>query len=325
MKAFEYVYPNELKSVPKLMTEFGDKALLYAGGTDALARMKEGIVEPDVVVNLKKLAALSFIKEDRKGLHIGASTRLIEILNNKPAQQYPGLIEAVKSVGTIQLRNMGTIGGNLCQKPRCWYYRNIKFDCLRKGGSTCFAVDGENKYHCIIGGDPCYIVHPSDVAPMLIALGAEIKVLGQEGSRMVDAESFFVLPEQDPFHENILKNDEIVAGVLIPAKAKFLQSHYVKFRERDSFDFAMVSVAVAAKASGSVLSDVRITYGGVAPKPWKARIAEKALEGATANDETVLAAAEKEFAQADPLAQNEYKVILAKNLLKRAVRELLSV
>ncbi len=322
MKAFEYIFPKDKEAVPKILAKAGDKALLYAGGTDALARMKEGLVAPDIVVNLKKLQGLKFIKEDGKGLHLGAATTLAEIAASKEAQQYPGLIEAVKSVGTIQLRNMGALGGNLCQRPRCWYYRNSKFDCLRKGGDTCFAFDGENKYHCIIGGDPCYIVHPSDVAPMLIALDARIEILGARGSRMVKAENFFVLPDQDPFHENILANDEMVASVFIPAKAKRLKSHYIKFRERDSFDFAMVSVAIAAKVGDAKLSDVRIVYGGVAPKPWKARQAEQALEGVQASEDRVLAAAKLEFAKAEPLSQNEYKVVLAGNLLKRAVREI---
>ncbi len=322
MKSFEYVNPKDIKAVPKILTEAGSKALLYAGGTDALARMKEGVSRPDVVVNLKNLRELNFIKADRKGLFIGAGTLLADILEDKEAQAYPGLIEAVTSVGTIQLRNMGTLGGNLCQRPRCWYYRSDRFNCLRKGGDTCFAIYGENKYHCIAGGDPCFIVHPSDVAPMLIALDAQIFILGPKGEKKVKADDFFVLPDTDPFKENILKDDELVTKVFIPAASKSLKSHYVKFRERDSFDFAMVSVAVAAKVDGEKLSNVRIVYGGVAPKPWRALSAEKMLEGKSASEDDVLKAGVVEFADAEPLEQNEYKVVLARNLLKRAVREL---
>lgn len=322
MKAFEYVYPKDLKSIPKILAEAGDKALLYAGGTDALARMKEGVSRPDVVVNLKKVPDLSFIKSDRKGLHIGAGTLLADIIDSKEAQEYPGLVEAVKSVGTIQLRNMGTLGGNICQRPRCWYYRSDRFDCLRKGGDTCFAIYGENKYHCIVGGGPCYIVHPSDIAPMLIALDAQIFVLGSKGEKKVRAEEFFILPEQDSSKENILAEDQVVTKILIPEASKSLKSHYVKFRERDSFDFAMVSIALAAKMDGAVMSDVRIVYGGVAPKPWKAVSAEKMLEGKSVTEDDALKAAVVEFADAEPLEQNEYKVVLARNLLKRAVREL---
>ncbi|MBN1561597.1 xanthine dehydrogenase family protein subunit M [candidate division KSB1 bacterium] len=323
MKPFEYVNPKDIKSVPKILAE-AERALLFAGGTDALARMKEGIDRPDVVVNLKKLTDLAFIKSDRKGLRIGAGALLADIIASKDAQACPGFVEAVKSVGTIQLRNMGTLGGNLCQRPRCWYYRSARFDCLRKGGDTCFAIYGDNKYHCIIGGDPCYIVYPSDIAPMLIALRAEIEVVGLKGKRRVKADDFWVLPAQDPYKENILQNDELVTQVFIPASARALKSHYVKFRERDSFDFAMVSVAVAARLDGERLTDVRIAYGGVAPKPWRAVKAERALEGQVATEERVLAAAATEFANAEPLEQNEYKVILAKNLLKRALRELVA-
>jgi xanthine dehydrogenase YagS FAD-binding subunit len=324
MKQFEFIYPKDVKSVPKILAEAGDSALLFAGGTDAYARMKEGITSPKVVVNLKRLPNFSEIKEDRKGLHIGAGARLADIIKNDLAQNYTGLVKAAKAVGTIQLRNMGTLGGNLCQRPRCWYYRSQKIDCLRKGGDTCFAIDGENKYHCIIGGDPCFIVHPSDIAPMLVALDAKIEILSSNKSRMVDAVDLYVVPEQDPFNETILKSDEVVTKILIPAKSKSLKSHYVKFRERDSFDFAMVSVAVAAKIDGGKLSDVRIAYGGVAPKPWKAEQAEKLLEGTSASEDDILNAAATEFKVADPLSQNEYKIILAKNLLKRALREMKS-
>lgn len=322
MKAFEYVYPNDIKSVPKILSEAGDKALVYAGGTDALVRMKEGVNEPSVVVNLKKLDDLAYIKSDSKGLHIGAGTLLVDLIENEEAQAYAGLVKAAKAVGTIQLRNMGTVGGNICQRPRCWYYRSARFDCLRKGGDTCFAIYGDNKYHCIIGGAPCWIVHPSDVAPMLIALDAKIEILGSNGSKSVNAEDFFVLPEQDPYHENILKNDEIVTEILVPGKSKSFKSHYVKFRERDSFDFAMVSVALAADVSNGALKNVRIAYGGVAPKPWRATEAEKKLEGKNPSEQEILDAAGAEFANADPLEQNEYKIVLAKNLLKRTIREL---
>jgi len=322
MKSFQYVNPKDVKSIPQILADAGEAALLYAGGTDALARMKEGINSPDIVVNLKKLKDLSFIKADSEGLQIGAGTKLVDILESKQAKDFAGLIEAVKSVGTIQLRNMGTLGGNLCQRPRCWYYRSARFDCLRKGGDTCFAIYGDNKYHCIIGGDPCFIVHPSDIAPMLIALDAQIEIVGLDGERQVKAEEFFVLPEQDPYHENILKQHELVTKIVVPAESKTLKSHYVKFRERDSFDFAMVSVAVAAHMSGTTVSDVRIAYGGVAPKPWRASKAEAALTGKEATEENILNAAAAEFADAEPLEQNEYKVRLAKNLLKRTFREL---
>ena len=319
MKSFHYVYPRDLKAIPKILAE--EKALLYAGGTDALARMKEGIAEPEVVVNLKKVPELNLIKEDRKGLRLGAAVRLADIVTAPQAQAYSGLLEAVRAVGTIQLRNMGTLGGNLCQHPRCWYYRSARFPCFRKGGEICYAIYGENKYHCILGGDPCYIVHPSDIAPMLIALDAQIEILGDK-RRWVKAEDFFVLPEQNPHNATILKKNELVTQVLIPAKAKTVKSHYLKFRERDSFDFAMVSVAAAARIDAGVLNDVRIVLGGVAPKPWRAYKAEAMLQGKSVDEALVLEAAKAELASAAPLEKNEYKVPLARNLIKRALSEL---
>ncbi len=321
MKPFAVVFPQDLKSVPKLLAE-NEGALPYAGGTDALARMKDGITAPSLLVNLKKLPELRIIKEDRRGLQIGSAVTLGEILDAPAAQAYRGFVEAVRSVGTIQLRNMGTIGGNLCQRPRCWYYRSSRFPCLRKGGDTCYAIYGENKYHCILGGNPCFIVHPSDTAPMLVALEAQVDILGLRKKRVIKVEDFFLLPEQNPFSENVLAKDEIVSRIVIPAKAKSLSSHYLKFRERDSFDFAMVSVAVAARVERNRLFDVRLVYGGVAPKPWRARAAEKILEGREISEKLLLEAAEAELEAAEPLDKNEYKKPLARNLLKRAVLEM---
>ncbi len=324
MKAFEYIYPKDVKSVPAVLGEYEGKALLYAGGTDALARIKEGIDRPEHVVNLKGLDELNSIWDDKDGLQIGAGTLLSTIANSDVVKQYGGLAKAVETVGTIQLRNMGTLGGNLCQRPRCWYYRSRHFDCVRKGGDVCFAISGDNKYHAILGGFPCYIVYPSDVAPILITLGAEIEILGPQGTKRVPLEDFYILPEKDATRENILNPDEIVTKVIIPKKAKQLKSHYLKFKERDSFDFAMVSVAVAGKVSGNKISDLKIAMGGVAPKPWRAFKAEKVLDGKTITDDLLKRAGEAELKDAEPLEQNEYKITLTKNLLKRAVGELLA-
>lgn len=321
MKNFEYIYPKNADSIPSLLSEKEGQTLLFAGGTDAMARMKEGLEKPEQLVNLKSVEELAFIREEKDGLHIGATTFLGDLVENKTAQKWTGLIEAAKSIGTIQLRNMGTVGGNLCQRPRCWYFRSRHFHCLRKHGETCFAIYGENKYHAILGGDPCYIVHPSDLAPMLIALDAKVKIHGPDGTRQLALEDFYVLPEQDVHHESILKPQDVLTEIIIPQPTG--TSHYLKFRERESIDFALISVAVTAKISGKKISNVRVAFGGVAPKPWRAKQAEKVLEGKIADKETVIKAGDAEMANAEPLTQNEYKVILAKNLLKRAVRELL--
>jgi len=322
MKNFEYIYPQNAESIPALLAAEEGQTLLFAGGTDAMMRMKEGLVKPQQLVNLKGVGELNFIREEKDGLHIGATTLLGDLVENKAAQKWPGLIEAAESIATIQLRNMGTVGGNLCQRPRCWYFRSRHFHCLRKHGDTCFAIYGENKYHAILGGDPCYIVHPSDLAPMLIALGAKVNINGPEGAREIALEDFYVLPEQDVHHETVLKPQEVLTEIIVPHQSG--KSHYLKFRERQSMDFALISVAVAAKISGKKLSNVRVAFGGVAPKPWRAKRAEKILEGKIADKEAVTKAGDAEMANAEPLTQNEYKVILAKNLLKRAMRELLA-
>ncbi len=322
MKNFEYIYPKTVESVPAILKKTAGKSMLYAGGTDALARMKEGIHKPEQVINIKFLEDLSYIKSSSSGLQIGATTKLIDMVEHKAVQKNTGLYEAVTSIGTIQLRNMGTVGGNLCQRPRCWYYRSRHFDCLRKGGDVCYAVSGENKYHAIMGGDPCYIVHPSDLAPMLLALDAKVVIQSQKGPRTEDIGNFFVLPETDPYNETILKPDELLTEVQIPNNS--LKSHYVKFRERNSIDFAIVSVAVAAKVNGKTMSDLRIVLGGVAPAPWRAKKAEQVLEGKTIDDQLLDEAGKAEMQSADPLDQNAYKVLLAKNLISRAVNELIS-
>ena len=322
MKNFEYVYPKNAATVPALLSEKEGQSLLYAGGTDAIARLKEGIDTPEQLINLKAVKELNFIKTGKTGLRIGAATPLSDLIENADAKKYPGLIKAAQSIGTIQLRNMGTVGGNLCQRPRCWYFRSRHFPCLRKHGDTCFAIYGENKYHAIIGGNPCFIVHPSDLAPMLIALDARIKISSPKGIREITLEEFFVLPEQDPYHETILKPQELLTEVIVPATTR--KSHYLKFRERKSIDFAMVSVAFTATVTGKRLSNLRLVLGGVAPIPWRAHKAEKILEGKEIDDNAILEAGAAELADVSPLDQNEFKVILTKNLLKRAVHELVA-
>ena len=321
MKNFAFINPKTVESIPAILQKTGAKGMIYAGGTDALARMKEGIHQPEQLINIKILKDLNYIRSSQNGLHIGATTPLVDLVENKIGQKNTGLLEAVKSIGTIQLRNMGTVGGNLCQRPRCWYYRSRHFDCLRKGGEICYAVSGENKYHAIIGGDPCFIIHPSDLAPMLVALEAKVVIQSAKGKRTEEIGDFFVLPETDPYNETILKPDELLTEIQIPDNS--VKSHYVKFRERKSIDFAIVSVAVAAQVSGKKMTGVRIVLGGVAPVPWRARKSEEILEGKNIDDLLLDKAGKAEMQGADPLDQNAYKVVLVKNLMKRAVNELI--
>jgi xanthine dehydrogenase YagS FAD-binding subunit len=324
MKNFEYLYPKNADTIPALLADSDGQALIFAGGTDAISRLKEGLIGPKQIINIKSAKDLNYIKETENGVEIGATTKLVDLIEHPAVQAITGLVEAAKSVGTIQLRNMGTVGGNLCQRPRCWYFRSRHFPCLRKHGETCYAIYGKNKYHGILGGDPCFIVHPSDLAPMLIALDAKVEILGPNGTRQIALEELFVLPEQDPYNETILTNQELVTKIIVPEKAKSQKSHYLKYKERKSMDFALVSVALSADVSGKTVSNVRIAMGGVAPVPWRAKKAEQTLENQSASEDLVRKAGEAEMQDAEPLTENEFKTILARNLLVKAFRDFLA-
>ncbi|MFN3420876.1 MAG: FAD binding domain-containing protein, partial [Armatimonadota bacterium] len=211
------------------------------------------------------------------------------------------------------------IGGNLCQRPRCWYYRDEHTRCLKKGGPMCFAYNGENKYHAILGGGPCYIVHPSDCAPALIAFRATVSIVSPRGQRSVPLEEFFVLPARRLDHETILEPNEILTEIQVPTPPPNTRSTYLKFRERDSFDFAIVGAAVVARMRGDVCEDIRIVLSGVAPIPWRSPEAEAVLKGKKITPELAEQAAKAAVAKAQPLAQNAYKIPLTQAIVKQAV------
>ena len=218
-------------------------------------------------------------------------------------------------MGSPQLRNQGTIGGNLCQRPRCWYFRG-EFRCAKKGGDMCYAVDGENRYHAILGGGPCYIVHPSDPAPMLSALGAELTLEGPAGRRRVPIADFYQLPIDNLTGETVLERGEIVVGIRIPAPGPGARSVYRKVRERQAWDFALASVALALDFDGARVTGGRIVLGGVAPVPWRSEAAEQVVLGKEMTPEVAAAAAGAAVADAEPLEQNGFKVALVRRLLE---------
>jgi xanthine dehydrogenase YagS FAD-binding subunit len=222
-------------------------------------------------------------------------------------------------VASPQLRNQGTIGGNLCQRPRCWYFRG-DYECTRKGGDTCYAMDGENQYHAIFGGSACWIVHPSDTAPALVALDAKVRLVGPKGSRTIPLEQFFILPEDDVKKENVLEPGEILAEVLLPPAAAGLTSAYRKVRARGSWDFATAGMALAiAMKPDKKVASARVVFSGVAPKPWRSTAVELAIVGQKLDAKTIAKAAAAAVTGAKPLAQNAYKV----DLLKGVVEEML--
>jgi xanthine dehydrogenase YagS FAD-binding subunit len=292
-----------------------------AGGQDLLTTMKEYSSQPSRVVNLKSIRGLNKLSLDAKGLTIGALITLTELEEHQPTRKnIPGLVEAAHSIATPQIRNLGTVAGNLCQRPRCWYFRLEEVTCLKKGGDTCYSFTGENKYNAILGGGPSYIVHPSDLAPMLVALGAQLNVTGSQGKRVIPLDKFFTLPSEGNLRrENVLKNDDIITEIFVPASPLTARSTYLKFKERDSLDFAMSAVAVALQMNGKTVKDVRIVLGGVAPIPWRVPDAEKFVIGKELTNDVLQEAGKIALARAEPLENNGYKIPLTQTLVRRAL------
>jgi xanthine dehydrogenase YagS FAD-binding subunit len=294
---------------------------LIAGGQDLLTSMKDYIVRPSRVVNLKSIPGLDRIDVDSKGVTIGALVTLAQLETHPDVRKLlPGLVEAASSVASPQIRNLGTVGGNLCQRPRCWYFRLESVVCLRKGGDECYAESGENKYNAIFGGGPSFIVHPSDLAPMLVALGATVATASPAGGRTILLEKFFILPGEDPTRENVLEPAEIITEIRVPTSPFSGRSTYLKFKERDSLDFALSAVAAALdmESSGAV-RQARLVLGGVAPVPWRVPRAEEFLAGKHLDAATLAEAGRIALRGASPLSKNGYKVPLTQALVRRAL------
>lgn len=333
MKSFEWTNPATLNEAVKLLgvgpaTDIDEAPRPIAGGQDLLTTMKDYTSRPTRIVNLKNIPGLNKITVTARGLTIGALVTLTELEEHAEVKKnYPGLAEAAHSIATPQIRNLGTVGGNLCQRPRCWYFRLEEVNCLKKGGSECYAASGENKYNAIIAGGPSYIVHPSDLAPILVALGARVTVVGARGRRAIPLDKFFTLPTEGNIRrENVLKNDEIITEIYVPASALASRSTYLKFKERESLDFALASVAAAVElAPNRTVRAARIVLGGVAPIPWRVPVAEKYLVGKTLNANILAEAGKLALAEAQPLEKNAYKVPLTQTLVRRAVAKAAAV
>jgi len=324
MQTFQYIQPKNLRDAASISKKEGTNAILFAGGTDVLGLIKNDVIAPSKVINLKPISGLDKIEyTESKGLKIGALATLAKIAEHPVIKKnYTVLSEAANEVASPQLRNIGTIGGNICQRPRCWYYRE-DFDCIKKGGDICYAINGKNKYHCIIGGGPCYIVHPSDIAVALVVLNAEFTITNGKDSNKVSAEKFFVLPEQDHLCENILKPGEILTEITIPELPPATSSAYIKFRERNVWDFAIVSVAAIVNRSGNKVNSAKIAFGGVAPKPWIDENLNNMLSGLELTDNAIEKAVGTTLKDAEPLEMNNYKITLAGNLVKKILTVLI--
>lgn len=321
MKSFSYVAPGSVQQAVGALRRAGAQGAPLGGGTDLVGLMKNRVVTPEVVVDLKTIGPLSYIEETGGGdLRIGAATTVADVeRHGLIRQRWPLLHEAARRVASQQIRNQGTVGGNLCQRPRCWYYRNPLTPCLRRDGTYCSAVLGDNRYHAILGGAGCFIVHPSDLAPALIALDAEATIAGPDGARTLPLEEFFVLPRQDLHRENILRPGEILTEIRLPPPMEGGRQVWHKIRTREVWDFATVSVACQIQVVGSAIRDIRLVLGAVAPAPWRCHTAERALRGAPLTPEAVEEAVRAELAQARPMTHNAYKIDLAAELMRRAI------
>ncbi|MGE5680042.1 MAG: FAD binding domain-containing protein [Bacillota bacterium] len=324
MNNFKYLQPASLKEASDMLSRESSTAVAFSGGSDLLGMMKNSIIAPGALVNLKNIPDLNKIHYTKgKGLKIGALVTIAELTEHPViAEKYTALKQAAKDVASPQLRTIGTVGGNICQRPRCWYFRE-DFNCLRKGGGMCYAFDGQNKYHCVIGGGPCYIVHPSDLAVALTALDASVTIFSKKNTRSVPIKDFFVLPETDYKHENILKPGEIVTEVTIPEMSENTFSRYIKFRERGVWDFAVVSAAAVVRKTKNTIEAGKVAYGGIAPVPWQENSLNSKLKGFELNAESIESLTGLVLTKAEPLEMNQFKILLARNLTKKIFSEFL--
>ena len=327
MRSFDYSRAGTIDEALSLMGQDGDGLVRpLAGGTDLLPLMKCDIVTPTRLIDIKRVSDLpSGVEETGEGLEIGALTTLSEIETNSVIRErYTALAEAAALAASPQLRNMATIGGNLLQRPRCWYYRDPHFHCWLKGGDECFARDGENQQHALFGDSPCVAVHPSDLPTALVALNAEVHLRGSNGERRVPLANFFALPTEERRTENTLGSDELIVSLRLPTPASGTRSTYLKAMDRKVWAFALVGVAAVVRMDGSEIADARVVLGGVANIPWRVEAAEQALIGNAPSDDLAARASEVAVDGAHPLEHNGYKAPLAKTLVRRAVTELTS-
>jgi len=308
---FEYATPT---TVDQAIAAMNEGAVYKAGGVDLIDRMKEGIDHPTRLVDLHGIVDLRGIKMDDAGLTIGATTTLGELAAHAAVKQsFAALAEAAASAANPQIRNVATCGGNLLQRPRCWYFRTAEFKCLKKGGATCFAQKGENRYHSIFGGGPSYIVHPSTLATALVALGGRIKT----NKREIALAEFFTLPSADYEKENVLGEHEIITQILVPRTTA--RTGFFAIKERQVYDWPLAEVAVALQMDGGKCKAASIVLGAAAPIPWRARKAEQALVGKAITDESARAAGRAAVEGAQPLAKNGYKIPMFEAAVARAI------
>ena len=321
MKHFQYVHASDIETAVKELQEPGSHAI--AGGTDLIPELKKEIRTAQKLVNIKRIPQLLEQSDDSESITIGSLKTITDIETDAMIRQHFGILsQAAGVVGTLQLRNAGTIGGNICQSVRCWYYRHSDVHCWLKGGEACYARQGNNRLHALFGSSPCVAVNPSDIAPALIALNAQAKITSAKGSKTVPVESLYRLPESNRRKQTIVESDELIEAIHIPCRTDNSSGIYLKVMERATWSFAMASVAVQIDWQGDEVQKARMILGGVAGIPWRVPEAESILAGQKINENLAIQASQAATAEAIPLEYNLYKVSMIQNLLKRAICEL---
>ena len=312
MNNFDYYVPANAKETKEVLTKVAG-ARLKAGGTDLVTLMKDRLTAPTSVVSLQDVSELSGVKSGQDGIWIGATTTIAEVAGSAAVMKAGHAVaEAAERTGTPLIRNRATVGGNLCQRPRCWYFRHPEYPCSKKGGDTCFAQEGENKYHAIFENVTCNIVHPSNLAPALWVHDATIHVQGKGAAKKISIADFWVLPEENMSTETVLEDDEMVTGVTFDPLGRNSGSAYIEVREKQSYDWALTNAAARIDLSGSRVKDIRLVVSAVAPVPMRREAAEAVLKGKTFSEELAWKAGEAAAADATPLRDNKYKIRMLK-------------
>ena len=322
MPAFELFQPASTDDALGLLDQYGANAWVLAGGLDTWDWLKDRVKRPSVVVDLGQIESLREIRSADAGLEIGAMAPLSEVVRHSAVrEQYSLLADSAALVASPQIRNQGTLGGNLSQDTRCWYYRD-GWNCYRAGGNICYAdtPTAMNREHCVLGASRCVAVNPSDTAPALIALDAQMVVRNGGGERVVNASDFFVGPEVDIERMTILEPGDLLTAVRLPSTWAGARFYFEKSRDRQVWDFALGSVASAAKIAGGVIEDIRVVVNGMAPTPLRLTAVEDAVRGQQVTDQTAEQAGQIAIRDVKPLAHNGYKVSLLKNLVARSIR-----
>jgi xanthine dehydrogenase YagS FAD-binding subunit len=322
MPAFELFQPASLADAVSLVDRYATDAWILAGGLDSFDWLKDRIKRPRYVVDLSGVAELKGVRESGDGVDIGAMTTLTEVVRHPVVRERYGILtEAAEAAASPQIRNQGTIGGNVSQDTRCWYYRS-GWSCYRAGGNICYAdtPDAINREHAILGADRCVAVNPSDTAPALITLGASMVIRSVAGERVVDAEDYFVGPGTDITRMNVLQRGEILAAIRLPGDWAGSRFYFEKVRDRQVWDFALVSVASAMTLSGNTIQNMRLAVNGVAARPLRLAAVEALARGRARDEDTAAMAGELAVQGAQALRLNAYKIPLMRNLVKRAIR-----